>query len=185
MVEKPVGSVSAPSQSSEIVHHPRSISEFDTRLSERLQIVARGNGLDRVEDAICKVSELIANRADSSMSEKGLQTAVGAIAGLAYAMERIVKSRAMVSIAHRSYAEGDKLLAEAERDCAEANKLQAETAMLVEKRGSNAASKTHDPGTDALAILRGTDSESMRQRAERQTKTMPLTTPVKQEGREA
>jgi hypothetical protein len=44
---------------------------------------------------------------------------------LAGAMERIVTARATVSIAHRSYSEGDRLLAEAERQRAEARKLEA------------------------------------------------------------
>lgn len=143
-------------------------AELRQVIPDRLLHVAKGRGLDRVEDAIGILSDGIAARAQQLVADenhKTLRTAVGALATMASAMERIVTSRATVSIAHRSYCEGDRLLAEAERHRAEAKKIDAETeALSGESRARNAR---EIPGTaydhevsisnteEAMAALRG------------------------------
>jgi hypothetical protein len=141
-------------------------AELRCVLPDRLLLVARGKGLDRVEDAICILSNGLAARADELVkNDKSLKIAVGTLSAMASAMERIVASRATVSIAHRSFCEGDRLLAEAERHRAEAKKFNAETeALSNESRARNAR---EIPGTasykksmsaehEVLAALRGT-----------------------------
>lgn len=96
-------------------------------LPERLLAVARGEGLDRLEDAICILSNGLAANVDEIVQrDTSLLVTAQALLAMATAMERIVAARAAVSFAHRSYCEGDRLLAQAELHRATAKKLTAE-----------------------------------------------------------
>src|SRR3954447_7896947 len=108
--------------------------ELRDLLPPRLLLVARGEGLDRIEDAISILSQGIAARAEEIVSDhSSLPLAAAALSAMANAMERIVAARVAVSFAHRSYSEGDRLLAEAELHRATAKKLNAEAAAPARK----------------------------------------------------
>lgn len=95
------------------------ISEWAKKaLPERLWEVAKGKGLDRVEDAVGIFAEAIGAAAPRLVEDtfkgdgKALLVAVSALVALASTMERVAHARAMVSVAHRSFCEGDQLQAE-------------------------------------------------------------------------
>jgi hypothetical protein len=114
----------APATSAELAEIPPELRDV---LPDRLLLVARGEGLDRIEHAICILSDGLAARADEIVGDdKSLLVVAGALSAMAAAMERIVAARATVSMAHRSYCEGDRLLAEADLHRATAKKLAAE-----------------------------------------------------------
>lgn len=121
--------------------------ELKDALGIRLLLVAKGNGLDRVEDAIVKVATSIAARAEDiaadllktaqesietskdgeTVSAKktadpaaGAKNAVQSLAVLADAMHKIVGARTLFSHADRNFAEGKKLSGEGEKYQAEA-----------------------------------------------------------------
>lgn len=116
-------------------------------LGLRVLVIAKGHGLDRVEDAVVKVSMAIAGKAEeiaaalleteseSETVEKGGETvkstrradaasaamnAVNALSKLADAMHRITASRVLWSVGHRNFAESDRLSGEGEKYRAEA-----------------------------------------------------------------
>jgi hypothetical protein len=90
-------------------------------LPERLWQVAKGKGLDRVEDAVGLFADALGAAAPRLVEDlfkgdrKALQIAVAALVALASTMGRVVTARSMVSLAHRSFCEGDKLQAEAKK----------------------------------------------------------------------
>jgi hypothetical protein len=149
-------------------------AELRQTFPDRLLHVARGKGLDRVEEAIRILSDAIARRASELVSNKdpkALRTVVGALATMASAMESIVTSRATVATAHRSYSEGDRLLAEADRLRAEAMKLTAEAeimrnAALADNAKNITPCDTTGHGADrefedeAIAIVRALEGPS-------------------------
>lgn len=118
---------------SDIPEHLRDV------LSPRLLFVAKGQGLDKVEDAIGALAQAIASKApeiaqmlcdtetetevvskdDDGETKKTVEkakvarSAVTALQQLAQAMQTIKTARTMVSLAHRNYGEGDRFVAEA------------------------------------------------------------------------
>jgi hypothetical protein len=105
-------------------------------LPARLLSVAHGQGLDRLEEAICILSDGLAARVDEIVADnKSLLVAAQAFSAMACAMERVVSARVAVSFAHRSYCEGDRLLAEAELHRAKAKNLNAEAAAPARRAG--------------------------------------------------
>jgi hypothetical protein len=103
-------------------------------LPTRLLLVARGEGLGRLEDAICTLSDGLGAHADEIVAnDKSLLIAAASLSAMACAMERIIAARVAVSFAHRSYCEGDRLLAEAELHRATAKKLNGEVASPAPK----------------------------------------------------
>lgn len=122
--------------------------ELKDALGIRLLMVAKGNGLDRVEDAIVKVATSIAARAEDIAADllktaqesletskdgdvvsakktadpaAGAKNAVQCLVVLADAMHKIVGARTLFSHADRNFAEGKKLSGEAEKFKAEAD----------------------------------------------------------------
>jgi hypothetical protein len=132
-------------------------------LPPRLLGVARGKGIDAVEDAICVLSEAIGREA-ASIVEAGdkirLRTTVAALGVLAGAVERIAAARSTPSAAHRSYCEGDRLLAEGEKLRAEAQSIlsgaRAASAKEITPVGDGAGRRPMSRSTqdEIMALLR-------------------------------
>lgn len=160
--------------------------ELVDALGLRMLIIAKGEGLDRVEDAIVKVATAIAQKAeqiatqlleprgDSETVTKGLdgemieskavsaaadaaQRAVTSLATLTDAMHRIVASRVMFSLAHRNYAEGDRLSGEGKKYQAEAatisNAARADSAKTVEGEYQTVDAEYEDDAVTAMRDL--------------------------------
>jgi hypothetical protein len=90
-------------------------------LPERLLVIARGKGLDRVEHAICLLCDGLSARVEQIVrDDRSLLVTAGALSAMATAMYQVTSARAIVAIAHRSFCEGDKLSAEAKKVEAEA-----------------------------------------------------------------
>lgn len=109
-------------------------------LSPRLLQVTPGKGLERVENAVERMADAIAEKApeiaemlltpdaeeETTSSTEGGETrkttkkaqvahsVVSAIGQLAHAMQVITAARSMVAVAHRNYGEGDRARAEAQ-----------------------------------------------------------------------
>jgi hypothetical protein len=104
-------------------------------LPERIWVVAQGKGLDRVERAICLLSDALGARATQlAQDDRSLFVASQALLAMASAMYQVVNGRALTAIAHRSFCEGD--LAAAKGKKAEA---EAQTAAEFAKRRSSAS----------------------------------------------
>lgn len=145
-------------------------------LPERLWQVAKGKGLDRVEDAVGIFADALGAAAPRLVEDlfkgdgKALRVAVSAIVALSSTMERVVTARAMVAVAHRSFSEGDKLHAEARLTDAQAKKLAANTPGYVPRTGAGnetnperiASMSDFTAEEEALAALRGSNSSHPR-----------------------
>lgn len=164
--------------------------ELRNALSPRLLALASGKGLDRVENAAIVLSNAIAGRSHeiaamllesetetesveaaegggktTTRTEKAnvARSAVTAVATLASAMEALARARSLSSMQHRNFAEGDMLLAEAERKRAEARLFDADAqAKLGQTGGDNArvvdgefTEISADERRDALEALAG------------------------------
>jgi hypothetical protein len=162
--------------------------ELIDALGVRMLVVAKGTGLDRVEDAIVKVATAIAGKAEDiaeqllateretqevkkdgeTVSSKTVEAAnaarnaVNALSTLADAMHRITASRTLFSVASRNFAEGDQLSGAGEKYRAEAettrNAARADNAKNITPPGA--------PGFDdieaedeAVAALREVESQ--------------------------
>lgn len=135
-------------------------------LPARLLPVAKGRGADALEAAVCTISEAVRARAEEiveSDDKNRMRTFVSALNVMSGVIERIAAARSTASIAHRSYCEGDRLLAEGERLRAEAQKFSAEAEVaMCGVRALNAKEipviandVSEAKGQEALAILRG------------------------------
>lgn len=145
-------------------------------LPERLWLVAKGKGLDRVEDAVGIFAEAIGAAAPQLVEDlfkgdgKALRVGVSALVALASTMERIVHAWAMVSVAHRSFCEGDKLQAEGRLADAHAKKTAPAAVPHCRECGSEQAIKPEriaptlafTAEQEALATLRGSDTSRPR-----------------------
>lgn len=153
-------------------------TELVDALGVRVLLVAKGQGFDKVEDAIVKVATAIADEAATiaknllapqteTVTEEGKSTsstadsaknAVGALAVLADAMHRITAARTLPSIAHRNYAEGDRLMGEGDKYRAEAETTRqaarADNAKVINPSGGPAGFDDVEQEDEALAALR-------------------------------
>lgn len=99
----------------------------------RVLLVAKGQGLDRLEDAIVKVASAIAGKSEEIANailkpgdeSLGAKNAVSALSILAESMHRVVAARTLPSMAHRNYGEGDRFAGEGEKFKAEAENTRA------------------------------------------------------------
>lgn len=160
---------------------PTDLSDVPQALQDalglRLLYVARGEGLDKVEDAIIQLSGAIASKApqiaemlldtesetaevttsDETVTKKVVEkgkvarAAVSALTQLASAMQTITASRVMVSLAHRNFAEGDKLDAEA---TAIIETGRADNAKVISPAGGGHTGQSAE--AEARAALEGT-----------------------------
>lgn len=149
-------------------------------LAPRLLYVGQGKGLEKVEDAVCKLAQAIGEKApqiaemlldteteteETATAEGGAtskktvekakvaRSAVSALSQLAQAMQIVVASRAMVSTAHRNYSEGDLYAAQAQQlnDAA-----RAELARDITPGGRSVSPNGLSAQAEAMAALRGT-----------------------------
>ncbi len=112
-------------------------------LGLRMMIVAKGEGLDRVEDAIVRVVNAISNKAEAIAEQiltgedaaNAAKSAVTALAECAEAMHRVTAARTLISVGYRNFAEGDRLAGESEKYRAEAettrNAARADNAKVI------------------------------------------------------
>jgi len=100
-------------------------------LPEQLWQVAKGKGLDRVEDAVCILAEKVGAAAPRIVDDvlkgdgKELRVALNGLLAMASTLERVAHARAMVALAHRSFSEGDKRRAEDQLAAAQAKERRA------------------------------------------------------------
>lgn len=145
-------------------------SELVDALGLRMLIVAKGQGLDRVEDAIVKVASAIAGQA--AEIAKGLleavpedqpsnpaRNAVQSLATLAEAMHRITSSRMLFSLGYRNYSEGDRLSGEGAKFRAEAEVIEntgrADNAKEIPGSYQQVSGEEED---DAISAMRDLES---------------------------
>jgi hypothetical protein len=102
-------------------------SELRNILPAHIMRMAKGQGLDRVENAIGIIAKKLEDQAATLVEDQEkFDTAIKGLAVFAGALQTIAQARAVVSIAHRNFAEGDRLRAEALQLEAAADKLSAE-----------------------------------------------------------
>lgn len=157
--------------------------ELQDAVGLRTLFIARGKGLDRVENAICEVADEIAKKAReiatavmqvesaSEATTKGAdgevistakvqnnagEKAIAQLATLATAMREIVSSRVMYSVAFRNYGEGDRLSGEGDKLKAEAQTLIEEGRAGRAKEISGDVAGPYDPSEEdeAVGLLR-------------------------------
>lgn len=128
-------------------------------MPDRLLAIAQGEGLDRIEDAIGKLAAAIAEKAtDTAKNPTTLHMTANALSVLATATQTAKAARAQVAAAHRDFAMGDKLTAEAGLFRAQAAKV------MLEARADGAKDVTPGATSDAdrsrvMSALRGIADE--------------------------
>lgn len=157
---------------------PQALQEV---LSPRLLHIGRGEGLDKVEDAIIKLADAIASKApeiaqmlldteseteevskgdDGELTRKRVEkgkvarAAVSALGQLASAMQTVTASKTMLSLAHKNFGEGDYAMAQAQ---ATLETGRAERARDITPGGNGPSSNNGlTAEQEAMATLRGT-----------------------------
>lgn len=158
-------------------------------LGLRLMIVAKGDGLDRVEDAIVRVATAISNKAEAIADQllateresetvtkdgekvtsktveaaNAAKNAVHALSVLADSMHRIVASRTLFSVAHRNFADSDRLSGEGEKFRAEAettrNAARADNARVINPQAGPHGFDDAEREDEALEALRDVEGQ--------------------------
>lgn len=163
--------------------------ELRNALSPRLLAITEGEGLTRCENAVVKLADAIAERApdiaaqlldaESETTEttsgddgevakkvtekaKVARSAVQAIATLAQAMSILTQAKHLSAMSHRNFAEGDMLLAQAERHRQEARKVSGEADAIA---GRNREHDAKLVGGEVLDNGSGDDAEAEARRA--------------------
>jgi hypothetical protein len=139
-------------------------------LGLRMMIVAKGEGLDRVEDAIVRVVAAISGKADAIAEQLlageeaagAAKNAVSALAECAEAMHRVTAARTLISVGYRNFAEGDRLAGEGEKYRAEAettrNAARADNAKVINP-GAGQGYEDTDADDEALSALRDVEGK--------------------------
>lgn len=150
--------------------------ELVEALGIRVLLIAKGEGHDKLEQAIVLVATAIAQEAPQiakqllmaeteTVDADGLKTikrpadaaknAIQALAVCADSLHKITASRTLPSLAHRNYGEGDRLMGEGDRARAEAEttrqSARADNARVINQPGGFEDQETED---EALAALR-------------------------------